>query len=239
MIGRLKNVIMDARDVVGLARFWRELAGWTELYVGDTWAAFDAGDGWTVSIQGVPEHVPPRWPDPAHPQQAHLDLRVADVEAATARAQELGATLLRRNERWHTLADPAGHPFDLCVGGEGSRYSLLGVTLDCPDAAALAAFYAELLGKPVTHQGDGFAMIGEEGAQAILFQQVEDYVAPRWPDPAYPQQFHLDVLVDDIEAAEKAVLALGATRLPGEGDHWRVYADPAGKPFCLSWKSRR
>jgi hypothetical protein len=39
--------------------------------------------------------------------------------------------------------------------------------------------------------------------------------------------------VDDIEAAEKTALDLGATRLPGEGETWRVYADPAGKPFCL------
>jgi hypothetical protein len=41
------------------------------------------------------------------------------------------------------------------------------------------------------------------------------------------------VEVDDIESAERAVLALGATRLAGGGDGWRVYADPAGKPFCL------
>jgi len=64
---------------------------------------------------------------------------------------------------------------------------------------------------------------------------VADYSAPRWPDPAYPQQLHLDVRVDDVTVAEPAVLALGATRLPGEGDNWRVYADPAGKPFCFVW----
>jgi hypothetical protein len=39
--------------------------------------------------------------------------------------------------------------------------------------------------------------------------------------------------VDDINSAEQAALAIGATRLPGHGDNWRVYADPAGKPFCL------
>ncbi|MFL6129815.1 MAG: VOC family protein, partial [Mycobacteriales bacterium] len=48
-------------------------------------------------------------------------------------------------------------------------------------------------------------------------------------------QFHLDVLVDDVETAEKAVLAAGATRLLGEGAEFRVYADPAGHPFCLVW----
>jgi hypothetical protein len=44
---------------------------------------------------------------------------------------------------------------------------------------------------------------------------------------------HVDVLVDDIDAGEAKVLALGATRLPGEGRGFRVYADPAGHPFCL------
>jgi hypothetical protein len=40
-------------------------------------------------------------------------------------------------------------------------------------------------------------------------------------------------MVDDIDEAEPKVLALGATPLPGEGSSFRVYADPAGHPFCL------
>ena len=76
-------------------------------------------------------------------------------------------------------------------------------------------------------------MIGEDGAQPVLFQQVADYSPPRWPDPAHPQQLHLDVMVDDLDAAEAAALAIGRGRLPGGGDNWRVYADPQGKPFCL------
>ena len=55
------------------------------------------------------------------------------------------------------------------------------------------------------------------------------------PTPAYPQQFHLDVTVDDIDAVEAAVLKLGASALSSGGVNWRVYADPAGKPFCLCW----
>jgi hypothetical protein len=99
----------------------------------------------------------------------------------------------------------------------------------------VSAFYAELLGKPVTYEGEGVAMIGEDGAQPIMFQQIADYRAPRWPDPADPQQIHLDLTVDDVDAAEAAALELGATSLNAHGDNWRVYADPAGKPFCLCW----
>ncbi len=79
------------------------------------------------------------------------------------------------------------------------------------------------------------AMIGEDGAMPVMFQQVTPYHAPRWPDPAYPQQVHLDVTVDDVDAAEAAVLKLGATSLSFGGVNWRVYSDPAGKPFCLCW----
>jgi hypothetical protein len=50
-----------------------------------------------------------------------------------------------------------------------------------------------------------------------------------------PQQFHLDLGVEDLDAAEKLALGLGAVRpdhQPG-GDRWRVLLDPAGHPFCL------
>ena len=39
--------------------------------------------------------------------------------------------------------------------------------------------------------------------------------------------------VDDIETAERQVLALGAERLHDEPTGFRVYVDPAGHPFCL------
>ena len=77
-------------------------------------------------------------------------------------------------------------------------------------------------------------LIGQDGAQ-VMFQQVADHHRPRWPDPEYPQQLHLDVAIGDSDPdeAERAALELGATRLPGDGENWRVYADPHGHPFCL------
>jgi len=236
MIGELKTVVLDARDIAGLSAFYTSLAGWTQAYADDEWITITTDDGWRIGLQSAPDHMPPRWPDSAYPQQAHLDFRVPDVAAATERAVALGATLLRENESWNTLSDPAGHPFDLCLNADDPKTTLMGVMLDCPDAKELSTFYAELLGKPITYEGEGMAMIGQEGARPVMFQQVEDYRAPQWPDPAHPQQFHLDVMVAGIEAGERAALAIGATRLPGEGDNWRVYADPAGKPFCLLWQ---
>jgi hypothetical protein len=62
---------------------------------------------------------------------------------------------------------------------------------------------------------------------------VENYAPPQWPDPSKPQQAHLDIEVADLDTGESAALAIGATRLPGGGDTFRVFADPHGHPFCL------
>jgi len=106
------------------------------------------------------------------------------------------------------------------------------VIVDCPDPAALARFYAELLGLPITYQDDDFVVVARnDETSGMGFQLAPDFQPPRWPDPSRPQQMHFDVMVDDVEAAEPRVLALGARRLAG-GDS-RVYADPAGHPFCL------
>jgi len=234
MIGKLEMVVLDAADIARLSAFYRGLAGWVESSADEYWITLDTPDGWQIGLQSVADHQPPQWPGQARPQQAHLDLRVPDLEAGLDRVLELGGTLLRKNEAWYTVADPAGHPFDLCLKAEDPNTTVMGVMLDCPDAKALSAFYSELLGKPVTYQADGVAMIGSEGEQPVLFQQVADYTAPQWPDPAHPQQYHLDVLVDDLDAAEHAALALGARRTQGVGKTFRVYTDPAGKPFCLT-----
>jgi predicted enzyme related to lactoylglutathione lyase len=234
MIGRLEMIVLDAPDIARLSAFYRGLAGWTEASADDTWITLNTPDGWQIGLQAAPGHRPPQWPGQQRPQQAHLDLRVPDLEAGLSRVTELGGTLLKKNETWYTVADPAGHPFDICLKADDPNTTLMGVMLDCPDAKALSAFYSELLGKPITYEADGMAMIGNDGEQPVMFQQVADYTAPRWPDPAYPQQYHLDVHVDDLDVGERAVLALGARRLEGGTATFRVFADPAGKPFCLT-----
>lgn len=109
---------------------------------------------------------------------------------------------------------------------------LFAVTIDAPDASALARFYAGLLGWEVTYDGPEGSLISRDG-QSVMFQQVNDYTAPRWPDPAYPQQGHLDITVADLDAGEARAQELGASRLEGGGETFRVFADPAGHPFCL------
>ncbi|HEY0805145.1 MAG TPA: VOC family protein, partial [Pseudonocardiaceae bacterium] len=159
---------------------------------------------------------------------------VDEHEAAAERAVKLGATRLADGPTWITLADPAGHPFDLCHSdGVGPTMVLFAVTIDAPDASALARFYADLMGMEVTYDGPEGALIVGDG-KSVMFQQVSDYSRPGWPDPARPQQAHLDIIVDDLDAGEARALELGAARLDGGGETFRVFADPAGHPFCLT-----
>ena len=106
--------------------------------------------------------------------------------------------------------------------------------LDCPDPSALARFYAAVLDWQVTEERPGWAEARADYGQCLCFQGVEGYVAPRWPDQDVPQQVHLDLVVDDLEAGESAVVALGATRTDLQpGERFRVFLDPVGHPFCL------
>ena len=104
--------------------------------------------------------------------------------------------------------------------------------IDCPDPGALATFYGTLLDWKVDVSADWAEIRGD--GQCICFQPVEGYTAPEWPDQKVPQQMHLDVMVDDLDAGEAAVLELGATKHDHQpGTTFRVFLDPAGHPFCL------
>ncbi len=121
------------------------------------------------------------------------------------------------------------------------------VVLDCPDALSLARFYGRVLGweleptadpdwATLVPPGGGLSPENPDGRTTLAFQRIEDWVAPTWPGGAHPQQFHLDLTVADIDAAEPAVLAAGArvhAHQPSENGGFRVYLDPVGHPFCL------
>ncbi|MEU6843722.1 VOC family protein [Streptomyces sp. NPDC046716] len=114
----------------------------------------------------------------------------------------------------------------------------LGATvLDCPDPLALARFYAALLGgTPATDPAEpDWVDLEVPGGHPLAFQEAPGYAPPPWPSVGGAQQFHLDLKVEDLDAGEKEVLALGATVLDNEDRtrSWRVYADPVGHPFCL------
>lgn len=230
MSARVGNIVIEAPDPARLAGFYCELLGMEVLRRPPDWMvighqarrprlAFDrVPDGWR----------PPRWPDPAHPQQVHLDIHVADRAAIEARLPDLGAR--RTAQDRHIWIDPAGHPF--CLNERSGPPGIDMVVFDAQDPDALAVFYVELLGLEATSQGADWIGIGDGTETPLGFAKVDRHVRPTWPDPAHPQQMHLDIGIEDphtLATAER----LGAVRLPDVGGGCPVYADPAGHPICL------
>jgi catechol 2,3-dioxygenase-like lactoylglutathione lyase family enzyme len=131
--------------------------------------------------------------------------------------------------------------------------SLGQVVLDCTNARELAEFYRELLqfryrpgdeppppGKPDLRGQDWLVLRGASGGWQLAFQQVPHLPEPTWPDGPTPQMFHLDLTVptvQSLDSEDRRVRALGARMLRDRSDDpeepLRVYADPAGHPFCI------
>jgi catechol 2,3-dioxygenase-like lactoylglutathione lyase family enzyme len=127
------------------------------------------------------------------------------------------------------------------------------VVLDTTDARRLAEFYREFLGfhyRPGDEPpGDGaddargrdwLVLRDQAGGRGMAFQQVDSLKKTTWPDGEIPQQLHLDLTVPDkaeLDRQHDRAVALGATLRYDRSDDGteplRVYADPAGHPFCV------
>jgi catechol 2,3-dioxygenase-like lactoylglutathione lyase family enzyme len=113
---RLDLAIFDAADIDKVGLFYAELTGWEVVRQDADRFGVRSPDGQEIEFQRAPDHAPPRWPGQEHPQQFQLDLQTDDPGAAAQRALGLGATRLADGATWIKLADPAGHPVDLCRG---------------------------------------------------------------------------------------------------------------------------
>ncbi|NUW35072.1 VOC family protein [Nonomuraea sp. SMC257] len=144
------------------------------------------------------------------------------------------------------------------MADQDSRPRLCQVVLDCTDARASAEFYRSLLGlvyrpgdEPPEAGGDDergrdwLVLRAPDGAPQLAFQQVDELPEATWPKGPVPQQLHLDLTVtsvEDLRIQHARVLRLGGRLLQDCVDDpeepLRVYADPAGHPFCI-FVSRR
>jgi Glyoxalase-like domain len=127
------------------------------------------------------------------------------------------------------------------------------VVLDGTDVRLLAEFYRRLLGwryrpgdepppagEPDPEGEDWLALRDPAGGVQLAFQQVASLPEATWPEGPVPQQLHLDLTVPttaDLDLQHERALALGARLLEDHADDpeepIRVYADPAGHPFCI------
>ena len=115
------------------------------------------------------------------------------------------------------------------------------VVFDASDVGAESAFWAGLLGGTV-HRDDDWHSIVVDGEWVMGVQRAPNHVRPVWPDGPQQQQVHLDLHVDDLDAAGRLALELGARELqaarapadnPDGSERFAVYASPAGHPFCF------
>jgi hypothetical protein len=191
------SVVVENADVVGLSidpderdgRFW-VVVGCPEeredelraFYAMLTEGLIGTGEGWMR---------PPRWRDPANPAQLHLDVQVADLDAAERAVLEHGATKLEAFPGWRVYADPVGHPFCLYPGltEPTGRYGrLVRVVIDCADPVPMARFWAGVLDMPrrVEESPDRIVIARDDNAlPMIALQRVPDYRPPTWPEPVF------------------------------------------------------
>lgn len=220
-----------------LASMYGELLAMQHIFIGYHKLVHEDGAIPEIGFEYAPHDPPPRWPDPDHPQQVHLDLAVGDLDRAERLVVSHGARPLARGQGHRVFGDPADHPFCLYLdratnGRRGGRIER--IVLDCFSPRALATFYEEFLGMRtrVVDTPERVELAGEAEGVLLAFQHSLCQ-APRWPDPAYPAQLHLDLGFEDSSARARAE-RLGAIHrpVPQRPGHL-VYADPAGHPFCL------
>lgn len=108
-------VSLDCAEPLALGRFWAAMLGGEIVVSKPTTVVVRSDWVWLAALK-IDDHRPPTWPSGEVPKQIHLDLAVADLDAAVSEAQELGAELASFQpdpDRFRVLLDPAGHPFCL------------------------------------------------------------------------------------------------------------------------------
>lgn len=121
----------------------------------------------------------------------------------------------------------------------GARW--VGLAIDCLEAPPVARFYEQLLGFEVRDVGPMWAQLWDpQGGVHLNIQGDPRYVAPTWPEEpgAQAKMLHLEVVVDDLEAAVQLAIRSGGRQAPWQPpdrdhDRIRIVLDPAGHPLCL------
>lgn len=117
MIGTWQALVFDCKDPDELASFYQQLLGMIRVQEDEdgSWISIgDAADRPGLAFQRVDDYTPPDWPGQQLPQQAHLDVKVDDLDVGETEVLALGATATGEGtETFRVYLDPQGHPFCL------------------------------------------------------------------------------------------------------------------------------
>lgn len=115
MIGTWQALVIDCEDPDSLARFYEHLLGMVRIDNDPDWVSIgDAADRPAIAFQAVSPYVPPQWPGHLNPQQAHIDVRVKDLDLAEDQVLALGARATGEGSKtFRVYLDQQDHPFCL------------------------------------------------------------------------------------------------------------------------------
>ena len=115
VVGSWQALVIDCENPDTLASFYEELLGMVRVENDDDWVGIgDAPDRPAIAFQRVDPYVAPEWPGHVHPQQAHIDVRVKDLDIAEIEVLSMGATSMGTGSKsYRVYLDPQKHPFCL------------------------------------------------------------------------------------------------------------------------------
>ncbi len=106
------------------------------------------------------------------------------------------------------------------------------ITIDCHDAAKLAAFWSAVVDVPVGDGGSEFfaQLPTSDSTPTWFFIQVPE-------DKTVKNRVHLDLESDAMSGEVLRLVGLGATHIEDKnefGHSWSVFNDPEGNEFCVA-----
>ncbi|MBV7694599.1 VOC family protein [Streptomyces sp. TRM70350] len=111
------------------------------------------------------------------------------------------------------------------------------VVLDCAQPEKLAQFYKELMDAEETDATANRVEIRSADGTRLAFRRDANATPPSWPRPENSLQAHLELVVTDLDAAERRIVSLGGRPVDTKDSagplQERGYADPAGHSFTL------
>ncbi|GAA4984166.1 VOC family protein [Kineococcus glutinatus] len=245
--GELSQVVVDAADPKGLARWWARALGWRVVLAADDEVEIAPPEG----LPGLPLVFVPVPDAKRGPNRVHLDLdtdSVATQRVTVAALLDAGARRADVGQGqvpWEVLADPEGNEF--CVLDPRPQYEGTGavasVVVQALDPPRLGRFWALASGWDVVRQGaDVVALRPPTGGPYL------ELVRTRSPH-AVKNRWHLDLRPRALtpgrrgtaqHAVVAALLDAGARRADvGQGRRpWVVLADPEGNEFCVLTEPR-